>query len=194
MHSTQNMYNANDLQLQLNNALQRIHQLESASISPINNQTLRNSTGNSGLTLTEELQRSFPSLGNLRSRPNHTLTPTSSPTVSCSTNTATNSTQMPLTAASSSGFVVNKKKRKRRSTPKVKAVHKDLVLVPDPLQTTVPTHSARVMLESDGYVLHSFLFIRDWDHVHLKNEIIKVFPQIQLCGYEYMKVSFVHTT
>ena len=193
------MYNASDLQFQLNNALQRIHQLESASVSPINNQPLTNtnSTGNSGLTLTQELQRSFPSLANLRSTPNHTSTHTSSPTVNCSTNTATSSTQMPLNPASSSSFVVNKKKRKRRSAPKVnikpKAVHKDLVLVPDPLQTTVPTHSARVVLESDGYVLHSFPFIRDWDHVHLKNEIIKVFPQIQYCGYEYMKVSIVHT-
>ncbi len=176
-----------------------IHQLESASISPTNSQPSTNSTGNSGLTLTEELQRRFPSLANLQPRPNHTLTPTSSPTVSCSsscsTNSATSLTQMPLNRASTSGFGVNKKKRKRGSTPKVnikpKAVHKDLVLVPDPLQTFVPTHSARVMLESDGYVVHSFPFVRDWDHIHLKNEIVKVFPQIQYCGYECMKVWYI---
>jgi hypothetical protein len=189
MHAS--MYNSNDLQLQLNNALQRIHQLESVSISP-NTQPSTSSTANSGLTLTEELRRSFPSLTNLQPGPDRTLPPTSSPAVSFSTNSATSLTQMPLNRASTSGFSVNKKKRKRGLTPKVnikpKAVHKDLVLVPDPLQTSVPTHSARVMLETDGYVLHSFPFVRDWDHIHLKNEIVKVFPQIQYCGYEYMKV------
>ena len=44
-------------------------------------------------------------------------------------------------------------------------IHKDLVLIPDPKQTTVPTHSARVLLESKGYVLHSFPFDRDWDGI-----------------------------
>ncbi|CAB4022774.1 Hypothetical predicted protein, partial [Paramuricea clavata] len=179
------MFNPNDLQFHLNNALQRIQQLESASISPINNQSSTNSSGNSGLTLTEELRRSFPSLANLR--PNHT----SSSTLSCSTNPTTSSTQMPLTRASTSNFGANKKKRKRGSTPKLnikpKAAHKDLVLVPDTVQTSVPTHSSRVMLESDGYVLHSFPFVRDWDDIHLKKEIEKVFPQIQCCGDEYMK-------
>ncbi|CAB4029286.1 Hypothetical predicted protein [Paramuricea clavata] len=182
------MFNPNDLQFHLNNALQRIQQLESASISPINNQSSTNSSGNSGLTVTEELRRSFPSLANLR--PNHT----SSPTLSCSTNPTTSSTQMLLTRASTSGFGANKKKRKRGSTPKLnikpKAAHKDLVLVPDPVQTSVPTHSSRVMLESDGYVLHSFPFVRDWDDIHLKKEIEKVFPQIQCCGYEYMKALY----
>jgi hypothetical protein len=52
------MFNPNDLQFHLNNALQRIQLLESASISPINNQSSTNSSGNSGLTLTEELQNS----------------------------------------------------------------------------------------------------------------------------------------
>jgi hypothetical protein len=65
------IFNPNDLQFRLKNALQRIQRLESASISPINNQSSTNSSGNSGLTLTEELRRSFPSLAN--PQPNHTL-------------------------------------------------------------------------------------------------------------------------
>ena len=81
----------------------------------------------------------------------------------------------------SSLFGSNKKKRKRGSVPatslckqakqKAKPVHKDLVLIPDPKQTTVPTHSARVLLESKDYVPHSFPFDRDWDGIELQHEI-----------------------
>ncbi|XP_028412414.1 uncharacterized protein LOC114535234 [Dendronephthya gigantea] len=182
------MLNQNELQFHLSNALQRISELENANISP-NNQTCstNNSRGNSRLTLTEELRRSFPSLANLQS--NSAEIP-----VIPSINSTIRSTQMPLTRASATPFGVNKKKRKRTSSSKVeikpKAVHKDLVLVPDPIQTSVPTHSSRVTLESDGFVIHSFPFVREWDNVTLKREIEKVFPQIQCCGYEYVKASY----
>ncbi|XP_046857794.1 uncharacterized protein LOC124451201 [Xenia sp. Carnegie-2017] len=102
---------------------------------------------------------------------------------------------MPLSRASTSHLSGNKKKRKRKSTTskstlKPKAVHKDLVLVPEPTQTSVPTHSSRVSLESDGFVIHSFPFVREWDDINLKEEIENVFPQIQNCGYEYVKASY----
>ena len=180
------MQNQNELQFHLNNALQRISQLENANISP-NNQpgSTNNSRGNRGLTLTEELRNCFPSLTNLQS--NSAVIPAIS-----STSSTITSTRMPLTQASTTHFGVNKKKRKRTSDSKVvikpKAVHKDLVLVPDPIQTSVPTHSSRVTLESDGFVIHSFPFVREWDNITLKREIENVFPQIQCCGYEYVKV------
>ena len=76
------------------------------------------------------------------------------------------------------------------SKAKGKASPQNLVLIPDPKQSTVPTHSARVLLESKGYVLYCFPFDRDWDGIELPFLFRAVFPQIQSLqlGYEYLKV------
>ena len=184
------MFNQNELQSQLNNALQRITQLENVNISPgINNQSSI-SSGNE-LTLAQEMRRSFPSLA-VASLRNSTASATA-----CFPN-STSPTPLSLTHTSATTFGVNRRKRKQRgSTPKPKAnikpkaVLKDLVLLADPSETSVPTHSTRVMLESGGYVVHSFPFVREWDGVRLRNEIENVFPQLKENGYEYMKVSTI---
>ena len=165
--------NENHMQL-LNNALRRITQLENLNLNETgsnNNQSTLTLTAVSRMLattsrasgLTGELQSRFPCLTNLQN--------SASPSINSSS----------LGRGTSSLFGSNKKKRKRGSVPatslckqakqKAKPVHKDLVLIPDPKQTTVPTHSARVLLESKDYVPHSFPFDRDWDGIELQHEI-----------------------
>ena len=189
--------NQNQLEL-LNNALRRITELENVSVSNLTsgqNQTTATVTAvqsnvpssnvpssnvpssnvptlpNTASTprtsqvrsFAEEMHRSFPSLANLRN----------------STNPPKKKRKQGSTATSTS--------KSKEAKP---AVYKDLVLIPDPERTTVLTHSTRILLEGEGYVIHSFPFVRDWDNIQLKKEIEKVFPRVQPFGFVYMKVGY----
>lgn len=84
----------------------------------------------------------------------------------------------------------SKKKHTSRSTKPTKPVLRDLVLIPNPEETTVPTHSTRVLLDSKGFVVHSFPFQREWDSRTLTSKIDEAFPMYTLLCFEYMKASY----
>ena len=84
----------------------------------------------------------------------------------------------------------NKAKRmtKSSSAMSAKPVNKDLVFIPGKDMCTVPTHKARVELESQGYIVHGFPFQRQWSEVELKSEIVCQFPELEITGFEFLKV------
>ena len=59
---------------------------------------------------------------------------------------------------------------------KTKPVLRDLVMMPDPGETAAPTHTRRVLLDSQGFVIHSFPFECQWDGLTLKRKIEEAFP------------------
>ena len=75
------------------------------------------------------------------------------------------------------------------SKTKTKPVLRDLVLMPDPGETVVPTHTRRVLLDSQGFVIYSFPFVRQWDGLTLKRKTEEAFPNHTWLIFEYMKVS-----
>ena len=69
-----------------------------------------------------------------------------------------------------------------------KPVNKDLVFIPNKNISTVPTHKNRVELESQGYIIHGFPFRRQWSEVELKCEIVRQFPELEITGFQFLKV------
>lgn len=74
-----------------------------------------------------------------------------------------------------------------------KPVGKDIVLIPNPKHDKVPTHSARVELEKNGFVIHESPFDKEWDYTMLKRKLDEQFPQMKWSLFEYMKVRITFT-
>ena len=64
---------------------------------------------------------------------------------------------------------------------------KDLVLVPSPKISKVPTHTTRLQLEERELVCHELPFGKSWDANSLKTAILNRFPQLLL--FEYVVVA-----
>ena len=69
-----------------------------------------------------------------------------------------------------------------------KPVNKDLIFIPNKNISTVPTHKNRVELESQGYIIHGFPFQRQWSEVELKCKIVRQFPELEITGFQFLKV------
>ena len=63
---------------------------------------------------------------------------------------------------------------------------KDLVFIPDPEDTDVPTRKKRLELEEQNFVFHEFPFDRSWLAATLQEEIRKVLPPG--IEFEFLKV------
>ena len=66
-----------------------------------------------------------------------------------------------------------KSKRTIKSTkgrPSKTLVYKDLVLIPSPQISKVPTHTTRLQLEERELVCHEFPFGKSWDAISLKSK------------------------
>ena len=63
---------------------------------------------------------------------------------------------------------------------------KDLVLIPSPKISKVPTHTTRLQLEERELVCHEFPFGKSWDANSLKTANLNQSPQLLL--FEYVKV------
>ena len=174
-----------DMEDALNKALQRISDLEriarTPSISQFGRESVAMSTNCSSTanattstSVPEEICRRFPSLRR----------PQASPETSVS-----------RTRRREQHFYQAATGRKKSSTSACrnnkysKPVLRDLVLIPNPGEETVPTHSTRVMLDSKGFVVHSFPFQREWDTQILTRKLAEAFPKYLLLCFEYMKVS-----
>ena len=82
-----------------------------------------------------------------------------------------------------------KSKRTIKSTkgrPSKTLVYEDLVFIPSPKISKVPTHTTRLQLEEEELVCHKFPFGKSWDANSLKTAILNRFPQLLL--FEYVKV------
>jgi hypothetical protein len=81
--------------------------------------------------------------------------------------------------------------RKRKRTvdkPSKVVIYKDLVFIPDPEEEQVPTHTARVTLETDGKVIHGFPVDMEWDARSLRRNICDQIPELLFSEFEYVKV------
>lgn len=181
----------------LGNALQRISELERITMIENQENTARPEPGNR-VNAVEELYNRFPSLRRANSSQSHG---TSLPSTSGTTLTTPPSSSRARSTSRSSVLRnpnVRPSRHNRRSRnsstngSSMKTVLRDLVLVPDPNETTVPTHTRRVMLDSQGFVIHSFPFVREWDGRTLQLKIEEAFPKHTLLIFEFMKVSFAH--
>ena len=82
-----------------------------------------------------------------------------------------------------------KSKRTIKSTkgrPSKTLVYKDLVLIPSPKISRVPTRTTRLQLEERELTCHELPFGKSWDANPLKTAIPNQFPQLLL--FEYVKV------
>ena len=104
------------------------------------------------------------------------------PTVSASRSRKRRSTA----STSSLSSLRNNKKKAQRGRKGNDVVFKDLVFIPDPEETAVPTHKKRLELEEQNFVIHEFPFNRSWSAATLKEEVRKVLPTGT--EFEFMKV------
>ena len=148
---------------------------ENRPINPSSNEPASNSVG-------MELSR-FPSL---RMPPGPTSTgrrPTTSTTLSSYSGFTINSANRATFSRSSSTRSQAGRKRKRTVDKPSKVIYKDLVLIPDPDEKQVPTHNARVTLETDGKVIHGFPV-----DMLLRMKICDQIPELLFSEFEYVKV------
>eukprot|EP00112_Aurelia_sp_Birch-Aquarium-sp1_P018322 Seg4355.5 transcript_id=Seg4355.5/GoldUCD/mRNA.D3Y31 product="hypothetical protein" protein_id=Seg4355.5/GoldUCD/D3Y31 len=68
-------------------------------------------------------------------------------------------------------------------------VNRDLVIIPNPNTTKVPSHGSHLKLETRGFVIHEFPICRSWDADKLRNQIEKHLPN-EYCLFEYMKACY----
>ena len=152
---------------------------ENRPINPSSNEPASNSVG-------MELSRRFPSL---RMPPGPTSTgPTTSTTLSSYSGSTINSANRATFSRSSSTRSQAGRKRKRTVDKPSKVIYKDLVLIPDPDEKQVPTHNARVTLETDGKVIHGFPVDMEWDAKLLRMKICDQIPELLFSEFEYVKV------
>ena len=189
----------------LGNALQRISELERIAQHQLIAEPSRPEAANqtNATNAVEELYQRFPSLrrpslsqpsvaaSTSTSRPSLSSTRSTSSSTTCTTSHTSAMTR----STSGTRTLRNPNSRQNRSRSvntngsKTKVVLRDLVLMPDPGETAVPTHTRRVLLDSQGFVIHSFPFVRQWDGRTLKRKIEEAFPNHSLLIFEYMKVS-----
>lgn len=146
---------------------------ENRPVNPSNNAPASNS-------VSMELSRRFPSL-RMPAGPTSVSTATSSATSINSANRAT------FTRSSSTRSQASRKRKRTVDKPS-KVVYKDLVFIPDPEEEQVPTHTARVTLETDGKVIHGFPVDMEWDARSLRRKICDQIPELLFSEFEYVKV------
>ena len=168
----------------LENALQRISELERIGQHQLHTDPPREEAVNqtNATNAVEELYQRFPSLRRQSSSQELVASTSTSRRSLSSTRRTSSSTTFttPPTSAMTrstrrSRTSRNPNSRQNRSTSvntngsktKTKPVLRDLVLMPDPGETAVPTHTRRVLLDSQGFVIHSFPFVRQWDGFYL---------------------------
>ena len=187
----------------LGNALQRISEPERIPQHQLNTDPPRAEAANqtNATNAVEELYQRFPSLRRQSSSQQSVASTSTSRRSLSSTRTSSSTTfTTPPTSAMTrptrrSRTLRNPNSRQNRSTSvntngsKTKPVVRDLVLMPDPGETAVPKHTRRVLLDSQGFVIHSFPFVRQWDGLTLKRKIEEAFPNHTWLIFEYMKVS-----
>jgi hypothetical protein len=141
-------------------------------MNPSNNAPASNS-------VSMELSRRFPSL----------RMPAGPTSVSPATSSATsNSANRATFSRSSSTRSQPSRKRKRTVDKRSKVIYKDLVFIPDLEEEQVPTHTARVTLETDGKVIHGFPVDMEWDARSLRRKICDQVPELLFSEFEYVKV------
>ena len=187
----------------LGNALQRISELERIAQHQLHTDPPRAEAANqtNATNAVEELYQRFPSLRRQSSSQESVASASTSRRSLSSTRGTSSSTTFttPPTSAMTRPTSRSRTLRNPRSTSvntngnktktKTKPVLRDLVLMPDPGETAVPTHTRRVLLDSQGFVIHSFPFERQWDGLTLKRKIEEAFPNHTWLIFEYMKVS-----
>ena len=99
----------------------------------------------------------------------------------------TSSRKRPLTSNSSNSMARGKK----NGRPSKTIVHKDLVIIPNPNTSQVPSHVSKVKLEERGLIIHQLPFNKDWTHLDLKRNIESQLPRDNIM-FEYLKVRFMH--
>lgn len=78
--------------------------------------------------------------------------------------------------------------RSKRGRPVTKAlVYRDLVIIPNPDISRVPTHSSRVDLEERGLIVSEFPFDRAWDALTVIKKIEEQLPK-PLLKWQFVKV------
>ena len=169
----------------LGNALQRISELERIAMNQSQSNTaptasLTDRANSANTARTASLTDRANSVGELYNRFPSLRRPSSSRQLTSDRNVGRSST--------STTSVHNRRARKSNASNNMKPVIRDLVLIPDPNERRVPTHSTRVMLDSQGFVVHGFPFVRKWDARTLEMKIVEAFPKHTLLTFEYMKV------
>ena len=106
-----------------------------------------------------ELSRRFPSLRMPAAATGSAASLAGPATMSAPGNSASRSTLSRSSSTRNQGT----QKRKRTADKSSKVVYKDLVFIPDPDKEQGPTHNARVMLETEGKVIHGFPVDAEWD-------------------------------
>ena len=161
-------------------ALQRISELSGVNLSEGNRARLEPNNRNP----IEELRRRYPTL-----RTNNPLGPSSTSSLSTPDSGSGSSCQFRPRRSSTSGRSGGRRKKQATENQKVgKTIYKDLILIPDPKETKVPTHSARIELETEGKVVHGFPVDTQWDARTLRNKITDQFPRLIASPFEYIKV------
>ena len=167
----------------LQDAFNQIARLTGVSLSenrPINPSS--NSPASNSVSM--ELSRRFPSL---RMPASSTSVSPAGPATSSAT--GINSSNRATLSRSSLTRSQASRKRKRTADKSSKVVYKDLVFIPDPDEEQVPTHNARVTLETDGKVVHGFPVDTEWDARSLRRKIRDQIPELLFSEFEYVKVS-----
>lgn len=78
----------------------------------------------------------------------------------------------------------------KRGRPASKSfAYKDLVIIPDPQTSRVPTHKNRVELEKKGLVVSEFPFDKSWDPTTLKEKVKEQLP-MSFLPFEFVKVRY----
>ena len=127
-----------------------------------------------------ELSRRFPSL----------RMPAGPTSVSPAASSATSNSVNRVTFSRSSSTRSQPSRKIKRTVDKPsKVIYKDLVFIPDPEKEQVPTHTARVTLETDGKVIHGFLVDMEWDARSLRRKICDQIPELLFSEFEYVKVT-----
>lgn len=150
-------------------------QMNASSNTPVSN------------SVSMELSRRFPLLRMpADSTPQSSVTP-ATPRATSST-TSINSSNRARSCHSSSTRSQPSRKRKRTVDTPAKVIYKDLVFIPDPEEQQVPTHNARVTLETEGKIIHGFPVNTEWDARSLRRKICDQIPELLFSEFEYVKV------
>ena len=89
------------------------------------------------------------------------------------------------------GKSCNSKGGKVKKPPVKKAkkdvVHKDVILLPSPNTTSVPTHQTQGWLEDNGFVVHVFPLDKSLQEEDLRAQIRELFPPLAETDFEFVK-------
>ena len=119
-----------------------------------------------------ELTRRFPTLASRRpagSIPYRASNPFSA-NVTCRVRQSTSTSNQPKAKRQRQAYKHNKEE---------KPIFEDIILIPDPSVTEVPTHSKRLALEVKKLIVHQYPISKSWDGTMLIEQVRKCFPVLQ---------------